>query len=269
MFYSDFNASEKMVVRKVGLVFFLLLNVFAIALIASYGFSAWKDARGIFGTDAKLEIAVSGQGKVSAKPDVAKITATIMTQRESVKDAQDENAKRSNAVVGYLKQQGVADKDIKTVGYNIFPQYSYPQPCTSTVCPVSDVPRVVGYQVRNSVEITIRDLTKASDILAGVVQSGVNEVSGLTFTIDQPDELQAQARAKAIADADKKAQELARELGRRVGKVVNYSEGGMMPQPLFADTGVAYGKGGGGVAPAIETGENEISVNVSITYEFR
>ncbi len=269
-FYSDLAAGEKRAVRRLGVLFVVLLNVFAAALILFYGFSAWHAARGIFGTDRRLEVSVSGEGKVSARPDVARITAAILTGSDSLAPAQEENSKKSNAVVAYLTEQGVAEKDIKTVGYNIYPQYRYPAPCRADICPLDvERPRIIGYQIRNSYEITVRDLTKANAILAGIVSAGVNEVGGITFTIDKPEELKAQARKDAIENARAKAVQLAQGLGQRLGRITNFSEGGSVP-PMFYERGLALdGKGGGGFEPSVEAGENEVMVTVSITYEFR
>ena len=210
-FYNDFGADEKRVVRRLGMLLGVLLNIFAAALIFFYGFSAWHEAKSVFGTEKQLEVSVSGEGRVSAPPDVARITAAIITEGDSLTPAQEENSRKSSAVVAYLGRQGVTEKDVKTVGYNIYPQYHYPSPCRGDVCPLdAQRPRIVGYQIRSSYEITVRDLARANTILAGVVSAGANEVGGVTFTIDKPEELKAQARKEAILNARGKALELAR-----------------------------------------------------------
>lgn len=265
--YQEVSGEVKTLARRWGALLITLLTVFVLVLIASYGISAWKewkDARG-----APLQVTLTGEGKVSAKPDVAKITATILTQKELLKDAQEENSRKSNVVVGYLKSQGIEEKDIKTVGYNIYPQYKYPQPCYSGVCSEQEsVPRIIGYQVQNSYEVTVRDLAKASDLLAGVVGAGVNEVGGISFTIDQPEAVRAEARAKAIENAEGKAEELARELGKRVGRIISFSESSALLLPYERNAAL-----GGGVSaapsPAVEPGQNEVIIDVSITYEFK
>lgn len=269
-FYNYLGADEKRVVRRLGVLFVVLLNVFAAALIFFYGFSAWHEAKSVFGTEKRLEVSVSGEGKVSARPDVARITATILTESASLASAQGENSQKSGAVVTYLTQQGVAEKDVKTVDYNIYPQYTYPAPCRSDICPLdTQRPRIIGYQIRSTYEITVRDLGKVNTILAGIVSAGVNEVGGVIFTIDKPDELKEQARKEAIAKARAKAVELARDLDRRLGRVTNFAEGGTTP-PIFYERGAALdGKGGGGFEPSVQPGENEIIVTVSITYELK
>lgn len=266
--YEELSDEHKTWMKKGALLFAALLNAFLVLLIVSYGTAVWKEIKTIRGP--KLQISLQGEGKVAAKPDVLKLTATVLTEGASLIDAQKVNTERSNAVTDFLKNSGVAEKDVKTVGYNIYPQYSYPRPCRVLPCLEDETPKIVGYQIRNTLAITIRDIAKAGDILSGVVEAGANEVSGLEFAIDEPDALKAEAREKAIDDARAKAERLAEGLGKRVGKIVAFSESGFFPGPIpFAVE--AFGKGGGGVAPSpeIQPGENEITVNVSVTYEFK
>src|SRR3989338_2376618 len=160
-------------------------------------------------------VSFSGEGKVVAKPDIAKISLSIVTDALTSKTAQDENSKKSKTVTDYLKKQNIDDKDIKTTGYNIYPQYKYPQ--------YGGQPTVTGYQVNQSMEVRIRDLDKVSNILDGIVASGANQVSQLSFEIDNPDALKSEARAKAIADAKSKANELKSQVGISLGKIINFS----------------------------------------------
>lgn len=271
-FYQDLGDPEKMKFRRRVFPLITLANIFVIVLIASYGAGAWKELKDAVRGDTKLQISVSGEGKVTARPDIAIINASVVTQEEFLKEAQGDNTKKTNVLVAYLKSVGVQESDIKTVGYNIYPQYSYPRPCYSDVCPqMTESPRITGYQVRTAYEIKVRDLEKAGEILGGVVGAGANEVGGINFTIDEPDQLQADARKKAIDDAKVKAEKLAKDLGRRLGPIMNFSEGGYYPPIIYrTEAMVADGKGGGGMAsPSIPPGENEIIVNVSVTYELR
>ncbi|MEX2090930.1 MAG: SIMPL domain-containing protein [Candidatus Paceibacterota bacterium] len=207
-------------------------------------------------------VSFSGEGKVVARPDIAKVNISIVTDALTSKAAQDENSKKSKAVTDYLKGQNIEDKDIKTTGYNIYPQYKYPQ--------FGGQPIITGYQVNQSVEVKIRDLEKVSDILDGVVGAGANQVNGLSFEIDDPDTLIAEARKKAVENAKQKAGELEDQVGIKLGKIVSFSENtGDYPIPIYMKAEVD-GRGiGGGVGPEIPTGENEIVVNISITYQIK
>jgi len=203
-------------------------------------------------------VSFNGEGKVLAKPDVAAISLSIVTEAVTSKSAQDENSRKSKAVTDFLKDQGVEEKDIKTTGYNIYPQYRYPQ---------YDKPEIRGYQVNQTMEVKVRDLDKVSSVLDGVVSAGVNQVNSLSFEIDEPEKLKAEARQKAIEDARAKADELEDQLGVDLGKIVNFSESiGGFPGPIFYAAERGMGGGGG---PSVPTGENEIIVQVTITYQIK
>src|SRR3989338_3690776 len=98
-------------------------------------------------------VSFSGEGKVLAKPDIALVNLTILTEATTSKTAQDDNSKKSKAVIDFLKKQGIDEKDIKTVGYNIYPKYSYPRPIplgnqiNSYMPEYYDTnPKITGYQ---------------------------------------------------------------------------------------------------------------------------
>lgn len=267
IFLNGSTVAEKRIIRRLGMLLLILVNFSVAAIGVSYGFGAWREARSIFG---RLEVAVSGEGKAEVKPDIVKVWAGVVVEREILGEAQAEAGRRSRVLTEYLGGQGITGRDIRTTAYNIFPQYSYFKPCprgVGAICPDEMRPRITGYQVRMTYEVIIRDIAKAGDVLAGIVSSGVNEVSNFQFTISEPEGPRAIAREKAIRNAREKAEVLARSLGKRVGRIVNFSESGVAPPPIMFARESALGMGG--VAPAIEAGENEVSVLVSISYELR
>lgn len=231
-----------------GSIFLVLLSVFIIV-----------------STNQKLGTATTtntvtfqGEGKVLAKPDIAVVSFSIVTEAATSKAAQDANSPKSQAITDFLKKQGVEDKDVKTTAYNIYPQYDYPR---------FDQPRIRGYQISQSFEVKIRNLDKASEIVDGLVTAGVNNISQLTFTIDEPEKLQEEARAKAITDAKAKAKTLEKQIGIRLGKIINFQEntGGY---PIYY-LEKAIPATGGIDGPSLPSGENEITVSVTLTYQIK
>lgn len=229
-------------------------------------------------------ISFNGEGKVFAVPDVAVLSFSIVTEAATSKAAQDTNSVKSKQVVDFLKGQSIDEKDIKTSGYNVYPQYSYPQPVpmgTSTApmpayydraypeyYPSS--PKITGYQVNQSFEVKVRDLEKVSTVLDGLVAAGANQVNNLGFRIDDEEKLKETARNLAIEDAKMKAGSLQKQLKVRLGKIVNYQEGGYYPPMYFKSEAMDVGgRGGGGPLPEIPVGENEVVVNVTITYQIK
>lgn len=226
-------------------------------------------------------ISFTGEGKVFAVPDIAAVSFSIVTEAKTSKAAQDQNSEKSKKVVDFLKGQVIDEKDIKTTGYNVYPQYSYPKPCP-LVAPGSSAPlppdysycgddtqKITGYQVNQSFEVKVRDLEKVSAVLDGLVTAGANQVNQLGFRIDDEEKLKEQAREMAIKDAKEKAAKLKKQLGIRLGKIVNYQEGGYYPPIYFAAEAKLNGRGGDISGPEVPPGENEIVVNVTITYQIK
>lgn len=214
-------------------------------------------------------VTVTGSGQATMAPDVARITFTVENTAKAVADAQAATTKQANGALEYVASQGVADKDIQTISYDITPQYSYP-PCTATYCPPDRTPTVTGYQVSETIQVTMHDLSAVGTMLAGLGTLGVQNVSGPAFGLEDPTAGYDAARADAIAKAQAQAALLAKQLGVSLGKIVNFSESsGNYPVPMFA-----YGLGGAETSakaptPNVPTGENTYTASVSITYEIR
>lgn len=233
------------------------------------------------GIAATNTISVSGHGQINATPDIATFTYSIVSDKSTVAAAQADATAKSNAVTAYLKAQGIADADIQTSGYSVYPQYEYqnavcPQTAPAngavlspTYCPPGKQV-LTGYEASQTTTIKVHDLTKAGDLLSGVGTNGATQVSGLTFTFDDPNAPQEQAREAAIADAKAKAGVLAKELGVSLVRVVSFNEssnGNSGPVPIYAmAAGSTADKSS---APEISAGQNQVTDDVTITYEIR
>lgn len=223
------------------------------------------------GNPATDTITVQGSGQVALPPDVARITFTVENSAATVAAAQEKTTTQANAALEYVRRQEIAEKDIRTMYYNISPKYSYPNPCPlGSICPeYIREPKITGYTVSESIEVTVRDLDKAGELLDGLGKLGVQNVSGPNLGLEDPTAGYNAARADAISKAKEQARVLADQLGVRLGKIVNFSESSSRyPYPV-----PAYGLGGSIVEskamPDIPTGENTYTASVSITYEIR
>jgi len=229
---------------------------------------------------------VTGEGKVVTKPDVAVFSLTVIS--EGGKDLavlQKDNADKTNAITAFLKENGIKEEDIKTTEYSVDPRYkecrlnpSYPQPVMMVPYPTAPTevqscppPEIVGYTVRQSTEVKVRNFDVVGKVLSGVVTKGANSVSQLSFKVDDDTTLQKEARDIAIKKARAKADEIAHAAKFRVGEVIDIQEGYSYPYYARYDTISAYGKGGGDIsaAPSISAGSQEIVVNVTIRYEMK
>jgi uncharacterized protein YggE len=225
--------------------------------------------------NAYRDFTVSADSKVVAVPDVAMFTFSVISEGgKDLKSLQKDNTDRTNKVIDFLKENKIDAKDIKTEGYDVSPRYqSYS--CSSSVngmgsvCPPATI---VGYTITQTVSVKARDFSKVGDALGGVVDKGANNVSSLSFTIDDPDKLQGQAREEAIAKAKDKAEAIAKAGGFHLGKLVAIDEGS---SPIYYDK-VGYGMGADArlesqtsAAPAVEPGSQDVSITVTLRYEIR
>ncbi len=212
---------------------------------------------------------VVGEGEALAVPDIAKFSFGVISQGGVDLDAlQEDNIKKTNSIIAYLKEEGVEDEDIKTSGYNVNPQYQYFE-CRGGACPP---PKIVGYEINQQVQVKVRNLTEAGSFLSGVVARGANNVSGLNFTIEDPLAVQNEARKEAIERAQSQAEEVAKAGGFRLGKLIAIQEnGGGHPGPYMAygmggDSAIAENKA---IELSVAPGSNEVKVNVTLVYEIK
>jgi uncharacterized protein YggE len=178
-----------------------------------------------------------------------------------------------NAVLAYLKEAGVDEKDVKTEYYNLTPRYEYPETiCTQWGCPPrNDEPKLIGYQVSQSVSVKVRDTAKSGEIISGVGGKGATNVSSLSFTIDDEEALKTEARKLAILDAEKQAGELASNLKVEIVRMNGYWEEQSSPSYYGMGGGMEYSKDMAmsleQATPELPTGENTITVRVNVSYE--
>jgi len=216
-------------------------------------------------------ITVQGDGQATLPPDVARVSFTVENTAVAVADAQAATTKQANAALDFVKGQGIAEKDVKTLSYNISPQYSYPNPCPlGAMCPsYGGTPKITGYQVSETIQVTMRDLTKVGALLGGLGKLSVQNVSGPAFALDDSSAGYDAARADAITKAKTQAKLLAKQLGVRLGKIVNFSESsGNYAYPSYS-LGMGATDTKSASSPIVPAGENTYNASVSITYEIR
>jgi uncharacterized protein YggE len=256
-----------------------------LAILALFLLAETIDAAGNFGRPsvaATDTITVNGDGQATLPPDVAHISFTVQNTAATVADAQAATTKQANAAIAYVKGQKVADKDVKTLSYDISPQYSYstgvcppvaptPGGITSTVvCPGYGSQKITGYQVSETVQVTMRDLTAVGAMLSGLGQLNVQNLNGPDFALDDPTAGSDAARADAITKAKAQATLLASQLGVHLGKIVNFSDssGGVAYPVMYKAMDASVGTSAA-TPPSIPAGENTYNDSVSITYEIR
>lgn len=243
-----------------------IVVVFVIVLVSLFAFLAAKTRNELAmhrtigrPADVRDTFTIEGEGKVSGTPTLAELSFGLLSEGSDVAKIQQENTQKVNAMVASIKQLGVADKDIQTSQYSINPRYDYKDGTT----------KLSGYNVSQSVNVKLRDLSKIGDALTKIGQLGGNQVNGPTFTIDDPSSLKQEARLKALEDARKKAEALSGVLGVKVGRVVTFSESSNNPgptMPMFREMAMTSDDVSKS-APSIEAGSLDVRSIVSVTFE--
>ncbi|MDP2641330.1 MAG: SIMPL domain-containing protein [Candidatus Yanofskybacteria bacterium] len=209
---------------------------------------------------------VHGEGKVVAIPDTARFSFSVITEGKEVARIQEQNTRAMNQAIDFLKTKGISEQDIRTTRYSIDPQYQYFRcPADGGLCPP---PQIVGYVVTQSAQATLRDFELIGEALAGVVENGANSVSSISFTVEDQEALQQEARSLALIQAKEKADAIAQQAGLKLGKLVSVQDSFSPVQPMFRE---GFGGAQDIVAPSpqIEPGSQEISVTVTLVYEIR
>jgi uncharacterized protein YggE len=203
-------------------------------------------------------ITVTGEGQTSAVPDEARLSSGVVSQGRTAADALAANSRAMNQVFATLKQLGIPEKSIQTSEFTVSPQYLNDGNGNRTE-------QITGYQVSNSVSVTVDDLGKLGSTLDALVSSGSNSLGNVEFTIHDPKPLMTTAREAAMKDALAKADVYAHAGGFQIGKILSVSEGGgEMPRPMYA----AMAKLASAPTP-IAAGEQTISASVSVTFQIQ
>lgn len=207
-------------------------------------------------TIAGTRLDITATGEVTRMPDVAIITAGVVSRSANVTSALQDSANRMSRVLAALKGAGVAERDIQTSNVSLNPEYRYPQ---------DQAPQLVGYTASNSVTVRFRDIRSSGKILDALVREGANQINGPSLVVDKPEAALDEARAQAISSGRARADLYARSLGMRVVRVVSVSESGGYapppPMPVMARMEAASTK--------IEPGEQKLQVTVAMTFELQ
>jgi uncharacterized protein YggE len=248
------------IVATTGVAILLLAGVLVFARTGFVPSAAQAQTVAETASTLPRTITVVGEGTVKIKPDIAQANIGVEVIRPTVKAASSGAKESMDAVLKALKEQGVGEKDIQTSGFSVWTERPYgPEGPSDEVL----------YHVSNQVAVTIRDLDTVGTVLDAAIEAGANNIYGVTFSLDDPSQVESRAREKAVANAQAKAQELATLNDVEVGDVVSVSEviggrGGYYAGGV-REAAVAAGLGGGGGGP-IAPGELELTLQLEIVY---
>lgn len=208
-------------------------------------------------TDSRKRITVVGHGEVKVAPDVARVTIGVQSEGKDAASALADNNAKMAALIEQIKQAGVAEADIQTSGFAIYPTYDYESPS----------PRITGYQVSNAVSVKVA-VAGAGDLLDKVVAAGANNVSGISFEVSNPDAALAEARKAAMADAKARADQFAAAGNSQVGEVLVISE--LVNQaPVFPELALADQSAGTAKSVPMAPGQQSQSIEIQVTFALK
>lgn len=199
---------------------------------------------------------VTGEGKVSVISDIASVSVGIRSQGSTVKSAQEQINGVINKVSEAVKDLGIDSKDIQTTNYSVYPDYDYSK----------SPQRIKGYSASTTLSVKVKDIDKVNNVIDAATENGANEVSGISFEVDDRTKAENEAREKAVEEAKRKAEAASKIAGFKLGRIINYSEsfgGGPIPIPLRA-----LSQGAAEQTPTqLEPGSTDIAVTVTLSYE--
>ena len=205
-------------------------------------------------TPAEHTITVSASGKVTLVPDVARVNLGVTITKSTVKAVREAGAKSMTDIIAALKGLGIADADIQTTNLSLYPQYGN-----------GSTPKIVGYQISEQVQVTVRDLDKAGDVVDAAAAKGATDVNGISFEIAEPAKAQNDARAAAVAAARASAQAMASAANVTLGAVVSITDATPV-SPIYYGYGAMKTGAIPDTATPVQPGTQDLSATVTVVF---
>jgi uncharacterized protein YggE len=206
---------------------------------------------------------VTGEGKVTVTPNLATLSLGVEATAETVAEAQSQAAEAMDSVMTALTDNGVADDDIQTQYFSIYPQTRWDDENNEEI--------VTGYRVTNMVTAKIRDIDNVGAIIDAVAAAGgdLTRISNIAFSVDDPSIYYEEARAEAMADAKAKAEQLASLAGIELGKPTYISEGSVSTPVIYRGMDMAVPAPEVAYPTSVSPGELDITLSVQVAYAIK
>ena len=198
---------------------------------------------------------ISATAEARRVPDVATLSAGVVTEAADGNSAMRQNAQQMDKVITAIRAAGIAERDVQTSGINLGPRYQYAE---------NQAPKITGYQASNTVSLKVRDITRLGKVLDALAAQGANQINGPSFEIDQPEPVRDEARMAALKQAQERAQTYAESLNMQVRRIVSISEGGgggMRPMMMSARAASME------MDTPVAAGETTVSISLDVVFE--
>lgn len=243
---------------------FMLGSVIVIGIIALMGLIFQLSAAGfrqvLLSNSTSQSIMVNGEGIISVKPDIARISLGVEAGALTAGEAQRQNAELMAKIVAGLKTLGLGEKDIQTTEFSLFPERQYLKELGRE--------KVTGYRAVNQVTVTVRDLTKLGEAIDQSVKAGANNIQSISFSVEAPGKWREKAIAKAIRDARSKAEAMAKSSGVKIKRIIFMNESTIDVRPYQRDgfeKAAMLGAGDAANTP-VEPGNVKVTANVQMSF---
>ena len=234
----------------------MMRRLLAAALLLVPGMAAAQQT-----ADDPRTITVSAQGTVEKEPEEGVVLLAVESEAQNARDAAQANAARMTQLVAALRRAGVAERNIRTISYELRPEY------TRATERTNDPPRIAGYRAVNMVQVTVDTVARMGGIIDVAIGSGANRVANISFRLRDPHAAHIEAAAIAMRNARREAEAIAEAAGERLGPALNITTGGysppMPPMPMYARAEMDMAQ-----APTpVESGTLTIMAHVNVVYQ--
>jgi len=241
---------------------FILAFTFAFILSFQFGASKVLAADSSAATaDAARTINVTGDGEITATPDIAYLYLGVTVDKPTTIDAQNANSTAINNVIAAIKKEGIQDEDIKTADYSINPKYDYDKTTGAST--------LVGYTVSSTLKVTVKDISKAGQIIDTAVKNGANISNSISFGISNYQKYYNMALQNALSNAQSKAQSISGFLGVKLTTPVKVTENSSgIPDDPPVPLNVKSALDDSSTSTSIKAGTYKVKANVCLVYQY-
>jgi len=240
------------------IIFALVVGLFTVDTLDI--FSSKADANELI--EEENILTVNGSGTIKVKPDIAYITLGVENFDADAQLAQSKNTELMKKVISELKKGGIEEKDIKTVSYSIYKTYLYePQ-----MAGYDKEQRKEGYQARNIVEVTVRDIDKVGKIIDLSSKAGANNVQSMRFGVVNEEKYYNDALKAAMSNAKGKADAILETFGAKASKPYSIIENSYSSPVMYREA-AKFAAMDESVVP-VEVGELDVTAQVMVKYKY-
>lgn len=216
---------------------------------------------------SSASISVSGVGQIKVDPDIAVLRIGAISQAKQPQTAQNSVNNTVKEILTSLENMGIGKKNLQTTNITLVPVYKNIKSKDGS----STTHQIIAYRASNTITAHIVHLERVGQVIAQAIDSGANNIQGLSYQLQDDSKAKANALKKAVDKAHQKAFAVASALGLDLGRVQqvqigNTSANWFSPRHTSIRSFAARKE----VSPApVEPGQVKVTANVTIIYHLK